>query len=47
MKAMQIYIAEEDHQKLKQIYADTGQRITESVRQAIKEYLENEKRDNN
>lgn len=41
---MQIYISEEDHKKLKQIYAETGQRITESVRQAIKEYLKNGKR---
>jgi predicted DNA-binding protein len=39
MKAMQIYISEEDHKKLKQIYTDTGKRITEIVRESIKEYL--------
>jgi len=46
MKAMQIYISEEDHKKLKQIYAGTGQRMTESVRQAIKEYFESDDRNN-
>jgi len=43
MKSMQIYISEEDHQRLKQIYADSGQRIAETVRQAIKEFLKNYK----
>jgi hypothetical protein len=39
MKAMQIYIEEEQHKKLKRIYAETGQRITDTVRKAIEEYL--------
>ena len=43
MKAIQIYITEDQHTALKQIYADSGQRITESVRQAIEEYLKNGK----
>lgn len=39
MKAMQIYIEEEQHKELKRIYAETGQRITDTVRKAIEEYL--------
>ena len=35
----QIYITEEQHKELKKIYAETGQRITESIRQAIDGYL--------
>lgn len=33
------YLTEEQHKALKMIYANTGQRITESIRQAIDEYL--------
>lgn len=39
MKAMQIYIEEEQHKELKRIYAETGQRITDTVRKAIEAYL--------
>lgn len=42
MKAMQIYIEEEQHKKLKRIYAETGQRITDTVRKAIEAYLNDE-----
>jgi hypothetical protein len=35
----QIYITPEQHKKLKLIYAESGQKITESIRQAIEVYL--------
>jgi hypothetical protein len=35
----QIYLTPEQHKKLRMIYAETGQRITETVRLAIEEYL--------
>lgn len=41
----QIYITPEQHKALKQIYTDTGQKITESIRQSIEVYL-NEQRQN-
>jgi hypothetical protein len=40
MVSIQVYIREDQHKKLKKIYAETGQRITESVRQALDSYLE-------
>lgn len=42
MKAMQIYITSEQHKELKRIYAETGQRMTETIRKAIEDYLKNE-----
>lgn len=39
MVNLQVYITEEQHKELKIIYANTGQRITESIRQAIHMYL--------
>ena len=39
----QIYITEDQHKELKKIYAETGQRITESIRQAVADYLRNKK----
>jgi hypothetical protein len=39
MVRTQIYITEEQHRELKRIYAETGQRITESIRQAVAAYL--------
>jgi len=47
MKAIQIYMTEEQHKKLKFIYAETGQRITETVRKAIDEYLNNKENEKN
>ena len=43
MVSIQIYMTKEQHKKLKMIYAETGQRISESVRQAIELYLDSKK----
>jgi hypothetical protein len=37
--SLQIYITPEQHKALKRIYAETGMRITETIRQAIDKYL--------
>jgi len=39
MERTQIYITEEQQKELRTIYAETGQKITESIRQAITMYL--------
>ena len=44
MKAMQIYVTDQQHKFLRKIYAETGQRMTETIRQAIDEYIKNEKK---
>ena len=46
MKPMQIYIPEEQHKELRKIYAETGQRMTESIRQAIDEYIKSRSKRN-
>lgn len=46
MKAMQVYISEDQHKALKIIYAETGQRMTESVRKAIDDYIKKNKKRN-
>ncbi len=38
----QIYITKEQHVALKKIYAETGQRVTETIRKAIEDYLKDE-----
>lgn len=38
-KRTNIYLTEKQHKELKRIYAETGQRITETIRQAVDEYL--------
>lgn len=34
-----VYLTEEQHKALKRIYAGTGARITESIRQAVDKFL--------
>lgn len=43
MVSIQIYLKEEQHKELKRIYAETGQRISESVREAVDAYLAGKK----
>jgi hypothetical protein len=43
MKALTIQITDEQHTELKRIYAENGQRIAESVRQAVDEWLKKNK----
>ena len=43
MHTLIVYITEEQHKQLKQVYADSGQRLTETVRQAIDLYFKNKK----
>jgi predicted DNA-binding protein len=41
----QIYLQTEQHKALKRIYAETGQRITESIRLAVEAYLDDLKKE--
>ena len=44
MVTLLISLTEEQHKKLKQIYMDTGQRLTETVRRALDEYFSNQQK---